>query len=110
MQAEPDYRDDPEDFSKIYVKSTTGESIPLSAVATARYVSGPNVLPRFNAFPAAKITGAPAPGYSSGQALAAMEALADQCMADYDENGWTDPGYHNGGDISVLSNLQPEKS
>jgi multidrug efflux pump len=93
IQAEPDYRDDPADFSKIYVKSTTGESIPLSAVATARYVSGPNVLPRFNAFPAAKITGAPAPGYSSGQALAAMEAVAGEVLAEGYAYEWSGQAY-----------------
>ena len=93
IQAEPEYRDDPEDFSKIYVKSTTGESIPLSAVATARYVSGPNVLPRFNAFPAAKITGAPAPGYSSGQALAAMEAVSAEVLTDGYAYEWSGQAY-----------------
>lgn len=58
--------------------------MPLSALATVRYIAGPNLLARFNAFPAAKITGNPAPGYSSGQALAAMEAVAAEVLpADY---------------------------
>jgi len=93
IQAEGDYRDDPEDFSKIYLNSTTGESVPLSAVATGRYTSGPNVLPRFNAFPAAKITGAPAPGYSSGQALAAMEAVAGDVLPDGYAFEWSGQAY-----------------
>jgi multidrug efflux pump len=58
----------------------TGQQVPLSAVATARYVSGPNVLPRFNAFPAGKITGAAAPGYSSGQAIVALEEVAQEAL------------------------------
>ncbi len=80
IQAEPGYRDDPGDFANIYLHSTTGERVPLSAIATARYVSGPNVLPRFNGFPAGKVTGAAAPGYSSGQAIAAMEAVAAEVL------------------------------
>ena len=80
IQAEPGYRDDPADFANIYLQSTTGERVPLSAVATSHYVAGPNVLPRFNAFPAGKVTGGPAPGYSSGQAIAAMEAVANEVL------------------------------
>jgi multidrug efflux pump len=80
IQAEPAFRDDPADFSRIYLHSTTGERVPLSAVATARYVAGPNLLPRFNAFPAGKVTGSAAPGFSSGQAIAAMEAVAQEVL------------------------------
>ncbi len=50
--------------------------VPLSALITVRYVAGPNLLTRFNGFPAAKVTGSQAPGYSSGQAIAAMEEVA----------------------------------
>jgi multidrug efflux pump len=80
IQSEPEYRDDPADFSKIYLRSQTGERVPLSAVATARYIAGPNVLPRFNAFPSGKVTGTAAPGFSSGEAIAAMEAVANEVL------------------------------
>ncbi|WP_426416238.1 efflux RND transporter permease subunit [Aestuariirhabdus sp. LZHN29] len=80
IQAEDDFRDDPADFSKIYLTSTTGERIPLSAVATASYDSGINMMPRFNGFPAAQITGAAAAGYSSGEAIAAMESVAADAL------------------------------
>ncbi len=80
IQAEGVYRDDPGDFSKIYIKSKTGKQIPLSAVATYHYASGPNMLPRFNGFPAAKVTGSPADGYSSGQAIATMEEVAREIL------------------------------
>lgn len=80
IQAEGKYRDDPGDFTNIYVRSKTGENIPLSAVATSRYDSGPNMLTRFNAFPAGKVTAAPAPGYSSGEAIAAMETVAKDTL------------------------------
>ena len=76
IQAQPEYRDDPADFDQIYVRSRNGSMIPLSALATIRYVAGPGLLPRFNGFPASKLTGSQASGYSSGQAIAAMETIA----------------------------------
>ncbi|TAA47577.1 efflux RND transporter permease subunit [Corallincola spongiicola] len=89
IQAEGKYRDDPSDFSNIYVQSTTGVQIPLSAVATHRFISGPNMLPRFNGFPSAKITGAQSPGYSSGQAIAAMESVAAEVLPSGYDYAWS---------------------
>ncbi len=83
IQAEAEYRDNPKDFDQIYVRSTTdGAMIPLSAVATVRYVPGAGLMPRFNGFPAAKVTGSQAPGYSSGQAITAMEEIAGEVLPD----------------------------
>jgi len=76
LQAAPQFRDSPEDFGQIYVNTTDGTPIPLSAMASLRYADGPNLLIRFNGFPAAKLTGSQAPGFSSGQAIAAMESVA----------------------------------
>jgi multidrug efflux pump len=76
IQAEGDFRDDPADFDKIYLYSKAGQRIPLSAVATARYDAGPNMMPRFNGFPAAQVTSSASPGFSSGQAITAMESVA----------------------------------
>jgi len=58
------------------VRGRSGEMVPLDAVTTARFTTGPDLIPRFNGFPAAKINGSPAAGYSSGQAIAIMEELA----------------------------------
>jgi multidrug efflux pump len=80
IQAEPKYRDDPLDFEQIYVRSRNGSMVPLSALATVRYVAGPGLLPRFNNFPAAKLTGSQAPGYSSGEAIEAMESVAAEVL------------------------------
>ena len=80
IQAQPGYRDQPLDFEQIYVRSSNGSMIPLSALATVHYVAGPGLLPRFNNFPAAKLTGNQAPGYSSGEAIAAMEAVAAEVL------------------------------
>jgi multidrug efflux pump len=76
LQAEPEFRNSPEDLRSIYVRGRSGEMVPLDAVTSARFTTGPDLIPRFNGFPAAKINGGPAAGYSSGQAIAAMEAIA----------------------------------
>ncbi|HET9044452.1 MAG TPA: efflux RND transporter permease subunit, partial [Burkholderiales bacterium] len=80
LQADAEYRVNPEDFNKVYVRSKTGKMVPLSALITVRYVAAPKLLERFNGFPAVKITSAPAAGYSSGQAIAAMEAVARESL------------------------------
>jgi hydrophobe/amphiphile efflux-1 (HAE1) family protein len=80
LQADADYRVNPDDFNKVYVRSKSGTMVPLSALITVRYVAAPKLLERFNGFPAVKVTGSPAPGYSSGQALATMEAVARETL------------------------------
>jgi multidrug efflux pump len=80
LQADADYRVNPEDFNKVYVRARSGTMVPLSALITVRYVAAPKLLERFNGFPAVKITGSPAQGYSSGEALAAMEAVARETL------------------------------
>lgn len=82
VQAAPEYRDAPDDFARIFVRSDSGAMIPLSALATVRYQPGPSLLPRFNGFPAAKLSGSQAEGYSTGQAIAAMEAVAAEVLPD----------------------------
>ena len=80
LQAEPSYRMTPDTIGQIYVRNHDKKMVPLSAVVRTKYVAGADLVTRFNNFPAAKITGAPAPGYSSGQALEAMEQIAHQVM------------------------------
>jgi multidrug efflux pump len=80
LQAEPEYRLRPQDLSQIYVRSTGGSMVPLQSVVTTRYVTGPDLVTRFNNFPAVKVTANPAPGYSSGQAIAAIEAVAREVL------------------------------
>jgi multidrug efflux pump len=76
LQAEPEYRLRPEDLTQLYVRSRTGSMVPLRSVIETRYVTGPDLVTRFNNFPAVKVTAGPAPGYSTGQAIAAIEAVA----------------------------------
>ncbi|SPD76046.1 Efflux pump membrane transporter BepE [uncultured Desulfobacterium sp.] len=80
LQSEPKYRQDPGDLRRLYTRSSQGEMVPLSALVTTRWVTGPDLLPHFNGFPAAKINGNAAPGYSSGQAIAAMEEVAREVL------------------------------
>jgi multidrug efflux pump len=83
MQADAGYRGKPEDFDKVYLRSKSGASVPLSGLITVRYVSSPKIVTRFNGFPAAKITGSQGPGYSSGDALLAMEDIAKELPGDF---------------------------
>jgi multidrug efflux pump len=80
MSAEPDYRRTPEDVGSVYVRSDKGEMIPLKALARIEYTNGPGTLERFNNLPAVKILGSGAPGVSSGQAIAEVEAVAREVL------------------------------
>jgi multidrug efflux pump len=80
LQSDPKYRQTPEDLTRLYTRSTSGAMVPLSALVKTSWVKGPDLLPHFNGLPAAKINGTAAPGYSSGQAIAAMEEVAGQVL------------------------------
>jgi multidrug efflux pump len=80
LQSDPKHRQAPVDLGRLYTRSNQGNMVPLSALVTTRWVTGPDLLPHFNGFPAAKINGNAAPGYSSGQAIAAMEAVAHEVL------------------------------
>ena len=88
LQADASYRADPEDFNKVFVRSKSGNMVPLSGLITVRYVAAPKLTERFNGFPAVKITGNPAEGYSSGQALAAMEDVAREVLSSDFSYAW----------------------
>ncbi|MDQ5987298.1 MAG: multidrug efflux RND transporter permease subunit [Syntrophus sp. SKADARSKE-3] len=84
LQAEPKYRSRPTDIDQVYVRSRDGKMVPLKAVVSTRYTTGPDLVTRFNGFPAAQIIGNPSVGHSSGQAIAAMEQIAHEVLpADY---------------------------
>jgi HAE1 family hydrophobic/amphiphilic exporter-1 len=76
VQAGAQSRDAVEDIYRIYVRSKTGAMVPIRALAQAKLVQGPQAVTRYNGFRAAIINGAPKPGISSGQALAAMERVS----------------------------------
>jgi multidrug efflux pump len=75
-----EYRMTPDDIGRFYVRNKDGNMIPLSALVTTRYTIGPDLMTRFNNYPAIAINGAPAPGVSSGTALAAIRSIAEEVL------------------------------
>ncbi|MBC8127388.1 MAG: efflux RND transporter permease subunit, partial [Gloeobacteraceae cyanobacterium ES-bin-144] len=75
LQAEPEFTNTPEDIGKFYVRNNSGGMVPLSTLVNVTKMSGPNFATRFNLYLSAEMMGAPAPGYSSAQALKAMEEV-----------------------------------
>ncbi|WP_206997086.1 efflux RND transporter permease subunit [Trinickia mobilis] len=88
LQAEPQYRLTPQDLDQIYVRSRTNNMVPIKAVMNYKFVTGPDLVTRFNNFPAVKVTANAAPGYSSGQVIGALEDLAAQMPPGY-VAGWS---------------------
>ncbi len=78
MQADAPYRMQPDDLGRWYVRNRSGAMVPFSAFATGRWTFGSPKLDRFNGFPTIAIQCEPAPGYSSGDAMAALEELVAQ--------------------------------
>ncbi len=81
VQADAPFRQRPEDIGLIHVRSqTTGQMIPLSALVDVTQSAGTELTVRFNLLRSVEITGQPAPGYTSGQAMAALEQVADSVL------------------------------
>ncbi|HEX8964304.1 MAG TPA: efflux RND transporter permease subunit, partial [Rhodocyclaceae bacterium] len=78
MQADADLRSTPEQILKLPVRNAHGEMIPLGEVVKPRWIVGLPKLDRYNGNPAVKLSGGPAPGHSTGEAMAAMESIAAQ--------------------------------
>ena len=93
VQAEADRRSSPEDIGKLYVRSSEGEMVPLRTLITVKSVLGPETIERYNMFRSATVNGNAAPGYSSGQAIAAMEATAKSDLPDGYTYEWTGMSY-----------------
>lgn len=82
-EALPEYRSNPDDISKIYVRARSGTTqtmIPLNSVITTEFNSGPDPVTHFNGYNSALVLGSAAPGYSSGQALEALQQVADEVL------------------------------
>jgi multidrug efflux pump len=93
LQSESNFRQTPDDLRHVFVKTAAGSMIPLSTLVTVERVIGPDQLERFNAFNAAKVTGNPAPGYTSGQAIAAMQEVAREALPEGFQVAWTGSAY-----------------
>ncbi|MCU0748424.1 MAG: efflux RND transporter permease subunit, partial [Akkermansiaceae bacterium] len=91
LQAEPQYTNSPDDIGKFYVRNNNGGMVPLSTLVNVSKMSGPNFVTRFNLFLSAEMMGSPAPGYSSAQAIKAMEEVMAEMPANvgYEWSGLT---------------------
>ncbi|RKP49727.1 efflux RND transporter permease subunit [Pararobbsia silviterrae] len=94
LQAEPSYRLTPNDLDQIFVRNVSGSMVPLKSFVSYQYVTGPDLITRFNNFPAVKITVNAAPGYSSGQVISTLQELAAQMPSGYDV-GWSGEAYES---------------
>jgi HAE1 family hydrophobic/amphiphilic exporter-1 len=88
VQAEPEYRTDVDSVRMFYVRGAEGDMIPLSTLVNTERAAGPEYTNRFNLFRTAEVTGQPAQGYSSSQALGALSELADRVLPQDLSYGW----------------------
>jgi HAE1 family hydrophobic/amphiphilic exporter-1/multidrug efflux pump len=94
MQAEGEYRNQADDLRHIYVRSNSGERIPLSSLVTLERTAGADIINRFNIYPAAKLMADPAPGFTTGQAKTALEAVVNDIGQTANiQIGWTGEAY-----------------
>jgi len=89
VQAEPGARSSPEDVTRLYARSATGEMVPLATLANVKPFVGPQTIAHYNLFRSASINGEAAPGRSSGQAIQDMEALAQRVLPEGMTYEWT---------------------
>ena len=93
LQSEGDMRQKESDIDNYYVRNNAGQMVPLSALVTTRSISGPEYTNRFNLYRSAQVIGSAAPGYSSGQAMAALEEVAKETLPREMGYDWADLSY-----------------
>lgn len=105
LQAEPEFRNKPEDIQNIFVRQREGEMVPLSSVVQTEYLTGPDLVSRFNGFMAAKITGDADVGFSSGQSISTMEEVSSETMPDGFTYAWSGQAFEEkqaGGTSAII--------
>lgn len=105
VQADTQFRSNPKDIGKLYVRSALGEMIPLSNLVQITSTTGPQTINHYNRFRSIEINGAAAPGSSSGQAISAMEKLADEVLPanmGYEWSGISLEEVESGGQASII--------
>ncbi len=93
VQAEREYRNDPDDIGRIHVKSSDGVMVPLATLTKTSPILGAESLTRYNMYRAAKVNGSPGPGFSTGQSIAAIEKLAKQVLPQNMTFEWSGMSY-----------------
>src|SRR5262249_39343782 len=89
VQAEAQFRQKVADINRLYVRSATGAMVPLEGLVSVSTIQGADAINAYNLFPAVLINGAARPGRSSGQAMAAMDAIASKQLPDGFGYDWT---------------------
>jgi HAE1 family hydrophobic/amphiphilic exporter-1 len=93
IQAEPEYRANEDQINLFYVKNNSGQSVPLAAFAKVKKIAGPDFTNRFNLYRSVELSGAPAPGFTSAQALTALEEVAKAVLPDDMGYAWSNMSY-----------------
>ena len=93
VQAEPEFRSQPRDIDRFYVRTGEGNMVPLGTLSTVTATAGPDVIYRYNRYRAVQLLGGPAPGYSSGQASSVMEDVAASVLPEGYGYEWTGTTY-----------------
>ncbi len=104
VSAEPAFRHEPSDIVGLKTRNAAGDLVPLGSFLTVRQTNGPDRVQHYNGFPTAEINGGPAPGYSTGQAQDAMEALVKANLPNGMSFEWTELTYQQilAGNTAVL--------
>ncbi|MCB1352820.1 MAG: efflux RND transporter permease subunit [Rhodobacteraceae bacterium] len=89
LQADATYRDQVDDIGRLYVRSRSGDMVPMSTLVTVENILGPMNLNRYNMFRAASVTANPAPGYSTGSAIQALQEVAAEALPPGYAYEWT---------------------
>jgi HAE1 family hydrophobic/amphiphilic exporter-1 len=93
IQAEPEYRVDENQLNNFFIKNNTGEMVPLATLATVRPISGPDYTNRFNLYRSVEVTGGPAPGYTSTDAMTALKEVAAAQLPNDMTTSWNAMSY-----------------
>jgi multidrug efflux pump subunit AcrB len=93
LSSEAEFRESPDDLRHVFVRSDSNAMVPLNELVSVSRTIGPDTVDRFNIFPSAKVLGNPAPGYSSGQAIAAMRDVVAATLGPEYTIGWTGAAY-----------------
>ncbi len=105
VQADAPYRDSIEDINDLYVRSTQGKMVPMDSLVTLSTILAPQITYRYNQFTSARINGEAAPGFSAGDAMAAMKLVADKTLPAGYTYDWSTISFQArkaGGQVSVL--------
>lgn len=104
VQASPEFRRYPEDLGNMFVKNSSGDMVPYSAFMEIKKRQGLNEINRYNLYPSAAIQGAPAPGFSSGEAIQAIKEVAAETLPPGYGLGWEGLSYDeaNKGNVAIF--------